>query len=1066
MNKPSIFNPCFSIRRLLAVSVLFLIGLQALAQQTVVKGVITDDSGQPVIGAAVVEKGTHNGNITDVDGKYSLTASSPNVTLEISCLGMISTEVAIQGRNTVNVTLQQESTALDGVVVTALGVKRDEKALGYAVSAVGAEELTAGREENVMSAIIGKVAGVDITTTTAGPTGSTRVLIRGNSQLSGSNLPLYVVDGIPVDNTTIGSEPGKWGGYDYGDVLSSINPSDIESITVLKGPSASALYGSQASNGVVMITTKSAQKNKRLGVELSSSVSVVNVLTKFDDYQRVYGMGRNGDAPYDLTTATGVSQSAWGGKLDPNLQTYIYNGEMKDYGNKNNNVLSFFQTGVTYNNSVSLSHSSDKNSFRFSLSDMRGNDIVPNSTMSKTSLSLRAMQKFGKSIKIEASASYTMEKVNNRPALGDAANNIGNSIIGLAPNFDQAWLAANYKDENGNYYDWNGNSYRFNPYWVINEMQNKSSKNRLIGQAKFTWQIYKDLKFSLRGGLDTYNFSAMEYTPISTPRDVTGAIATRSTTMMQSNLEAMLTYSKKIGRFDISAFAGGNIMNYSNDINYVSGTNHVSTDVIDISGFENKEIEHSLRRKEIRSLYAQASFGFDETYYIDATVRNDVSSTLAPGNRSYWYPSVSGSLIFSNLFNHGSWLSFAKLRASWALVGGDTDPYRLDLLYGLREFTLNGSSLGTAARTSSIPNYNIQPTSTNSGEIGLDTRFFNDRLSLDLTLYMQNTKNQIMSMPVSLATGRKTALINAGEIENKGIELTLGGVPVRAGGFEWEINGTYSHNVNMVKSLHEMVPDYELAAARWANAFIYARAGEPYGAIVGRKILRAPDGQMLLNEAGMPQFEEEVSVLGNGNYDHIVGLTNTFSWKGLKLSVVFDAKFGADVYSMSTMQSYANGTATATLEGREGWYQSEQLRKSEKVNTNDWTPTGGFLAPGVKLGPVVDGVQTYVPNDTYVNPQLYWQEFQNNSPEPFIIDASYIKLREMSLSWTLPSKWTNRLHLESVALSVYGRNLAILYSNLKNIDPESTYNNGNGKGFEYGSLPSRRTFGFGLNIKF
>ena len=276
-----------------------------------------------------------------------------------------------------------------------------------------------------MSAIIGKVAGVDITTTTAGPTGSTRVLIRGNSQLSGSNLPLYVVDGIPVDNTTIGSEPGKWGGYDYGDVLSSINPSDIESITVLKGPSASALYGSQASNGVVMITTKSAQKNKRLGVELSSSVSVVNVLTKFDDYQRVYGMGRNGDAPYDLTTATGVSQSAWGGKLDPNLQTYIYNGEMKDYGNKNNNVLSFFQTGVTYNNSVSLSHSSDKNSFRFSLSDMRGNDIVPNSTMSKTSLSLRAMQKFGKSIKIEASASYTMEKVNNRPALGDAATRHG-----------------------------------------------------------------------------------------------------------------------------------------------------------------------------------------------------------------------------------------------------------------------------------------------------------------------------------------------------------------------------------------------------------------------------------------------------------------------------------------------------------------------------------------------------------------------------------------------------------------------------------------------------------------
>ncbi len=1066
MIKLTTFSPAFGSRTLVLLAALFLTGITSFAQQTVVRGVVNDDAGVPVIGAAVIEKGTQNGNITDNDGNYTLTLTSSDAVLEISCLGMVPAEVPVQGRSIVNITLRQESTALEGVVVTALGVKRDEKALGYAVSSVGSEELTAGRENNVMSAIIGKVAGVDITTTTAGPTGSTRVLIRGNSQLSGSNLPLYVVDGIPVDNTTIGAEPGKWGGYDYGDVLSSLNPSDIENITVLKGPSASALYGSQASNGVVMITTKSAQKNKRLGVEISSNVSIVNVLTKFDDYQRVYGMGRNGEPPLDLANATSVSQTVWGGKLDPNLQTYIYNGEMRDYGNKDNNVLSFFKTGVTYNNSVAFSHSSDKNAFRFAISDMRGGDIVPNSTMSKTALSLKAMQKFGKSITLEAMASYTMEKVNNRPALGGLPNNIGNSIIGLAPNFDQAWLAENYKDSEGNYYDWNGSAYRFNPYWVINEMQNKSSKNRLIGQARFTWQIYKDLLFSLRGGLDTYNFEAFEYTPVSTPRSVTGEISSRNTVLMQSNLEAMLTYAKKIGRFDISAFAGGNLMSYRNDINVVSGTNHVAADVIDISGFENREIVHSLYRKQIRSFYAQASVGFDETYYLDATVRNDVSSTLAPGNRSYWYPSVSGSMIFSNLFKHGSWLSFGKLRASWALVGGDTGPYRLDLLYGLRAFTLNGSSLGTATVTSSIPDYNLKPTSTNSGEIGLDMRFFNNRLNFDLTLYLQNTRNQIMSMPVSVSTGRKTALINAGEIENKGVELTLGGVPVRAGGFEWEINGTYSSNVNKVKSLHEMVPDYELAAARWANAFIYARAGEPYGAIVGKKILRAPDGSMLLNDAGMPQFEEEVSVLGNGNYDHIIGLSNTFSYKGIKLSVVFDAKFGADVYSMTTMQSYVFGTATATLEGREGWYQSEQQRKAEGKTSDEWTATGGYLAKGVKLGPVIDGVQTYIPNDTYVNPQLYWKTFEENSPEPFILDASYIKLREMSLSWTLPARWTNKLRIESIALSAYGRNLAILYSKLKNIDPESTYNNGNGKGFEYGSLPSRRTFGFGLNIKF
>lgn len=697
---------------------------------------------------------------------------------------------------------------------------------------------------------------------------------------------------------------------------------------------------------------------------------------------------------------------------------------------------------------------------------MRGSDIVPKSDMSKTSIQFKGMQKLGKKLTAELSATYTMEKVNNRPAMGDASNNIGNSIIGISPNFDQRWLANGYKDEDGNYYNWNGNAYRFNPYWVINEMQNKSSKNRLIGQAKLTWEIIKGLKLSARGGIDTYNFNAFEYTPISTPRSESGAMMQRTNIMFQSNLEAMLSYSRTFGKFDISAFIGANLLRYKNDISTVNASKHVAEDVIDIAGFEVKENTHALINKEVRSAYAQISLGWDNTYYLDATVRNDVSSTLAPKNRSYWYPSVSGTIIFSNLFKHGDWLSFGKVRASYANVGGDTSPYQLSLLYGLRSFTLNGKSLGTATASDSIPDYGIKPTSTNSWEVGLDLRFFGERLTLDATYYKQNTTNQIMSMPVSVSTGRKRALINAGEIQNQGIELTLGGVPVKTNGFEWDINVTYSHNVNMVKSLHEQVPDYELASARWANAYIYARAGEPYGAIVGKKILRAPDGQMLLNDKGMPQFEESVSVLGNGNYDHILGLSTAFSYKGLKLSAVFDAKFGADIYSMSTMMSYYNGTATETLEGREGWYRSEQQREAQNVSSEEWKPTGGYVAKGVKLGPEVDGVQTYVPNETPVNPALYWQSFQDQSPEPFIIDASYIKLRELSLSYSLPAKVVHRGRLESVTFSAYGRNLAILYSKLKNIDPESTYNNGNGKGFEYGSLPSRRTFGFGVNIKF
>lgn len=1049
------------------VLVLMSTGFDALAQNGFsVNGKIVDDSGTAVIGASVIEKGTGNGAITDIDGTYSIRVSSSNAVLEVACLGMISQEISLAGRSVVNVTLLPDSQILEGVIVTALGIKRDEKALGYAISALDNDELTAGHEQNVMSAMMGKVAGVDITTTSAGPTGSTRILIRGNSQLSGSNLPLFVIDGVPVDNSAIGEEPGKWGGYDYGDVMSSLNPDDIENISVLKGPSASALYGSSASNGVIMITTKSANKQERLGIEVASSVALVNVLTQFDDYQRVYGMGRDGEAPVDFVTAQGVSQTAWGGKLDPSLKTYIYNGEMKDYGNKNNNILSFFQTGVTFTNSVAMSQSDENSSFRLSVSDMRSSDIVPNSTLTRTSLFFKGTQKFGKKLTAEVSATYTMEDVVNRPALGDASNNIGNAIIGIAPNFDQRWLASKYMDDNHNYYDWNGNSYRFNPYWVINEMQNKSGKNRLIGQAKVTWDIIDGLKLSARGGLDTYNFNAFEYTPISTPRTESGSILQRTNIMSQTNLEAMLSYSKNIGKLDINAFVGGNLMQYENDVLTITAKNHVAADVIDISGFELKENSHSLARKEIRSLFGQASFGWNNIYYLDATIRNDVSSTLAPDKRSYWYPSVSGSAILSNMFNHGNWLSFAKLRASWANVGGDTSPYQLSLLYGLKTFTLNNKSLGTATLSGSIPNYSIKPTSTDSWEVGTDLRFFGERLTLDLTLYKQNTTDQIMSMPVSVATGRKRALINAGEIENKGIEITFGGTPVQTKDFGWDITATYSHNVNMVKSLHEQVPDYELAAARWANAFIYALAGQPYGAIMGKKVMRAPDGSLLLDDKGMPQFEENVSVLGNGNYDHIIGLTNTFTYKGLKLSAVIDAKFGADVYSMSTMMSYVNGTAKETLQGREEWYASEQQRKSQNISSDDWTPTGGYVAKGVQLGPVIDGVQTYIDNTVPVNPQLYWQAFQENSPEIFIKDASYVKLREVSLSYRIPARLTNKLKLESVSLSAYGRNLAILYKNINNIDPESTYNNGNGKGFEYGSLPSRRTYGFGINVKF
>lgn len=1029
-----------------------------------VSGKVIGTDKEPVIGATIQDKANNTGVISDVDGNFTIQASSRNATLHITYIGMKPAEVKVEGKSSITVILEESAVNIDEVVVTALGIKREAKALGYAVSSVNNETLTAGNEQNIMSAISGKVAGVDISSTAAGPSGSTRVIIRGNSQLSGSNQPLYVIDGMPVDNTEL-EGAGKWGGYDYGDLLSSLNPDDIENISILKGPSASALYGSRASNGVVLITTKSAAKKKGIGVEFSSNLSIVKLLSGFDDYQRVYGQGRDGRPPMSTETASTTSQVSWGGKLDPNLDVNIYNGELQKYGNVNNNILSFFRTGITTTNSVAFSKTNDTSSFRVSVSDMRNWDIVPESDLNRTSISFKGSTQMTKRLTVEAQATYSYESVQNRPALSDSPSNIGNALIGIAPNFDQKWLSANYKDEAGRYNDWNGDKYRINPYWVINEMSNKSKRDRLIGQGRVFYSFTDYLKASFKAGLDTYTFRFTDFTPMYTPGYVDGMMQEMTNNVKQYNFEMMLRFQKRFNDFDVSAFAGGNVMRYEYESMIQTGQTQVIPDMQDITNYASIETTHTLSRKAVRSLFGQVSLGWKELLYVDATFRNDVSSTLSPDNRSYFYPSVSGSLIFSNLFEHNNWLTFGKVRASWAKVGGDTSPYQLSLQYGLKSYTNNGTSLGYIV-SGSVPNANLKPTSTYSFEVGLDVRFFDNRLGLDMTYYQQITKDQILSLPLSSSTGYKRAIINAGEIANKGIEAALSFVPVKTKHFTWDATLNFAKNYNEVVKLHDEVKDFELATARWANASIYASEGEPYGVIVGQKLKRTEQGEVIF-ENGLPTFEDKVSVLGNGNYDFTLGFRNAFTYKNLSMSVLFDMKFGADIYSMSAMQSHVNGTSKETLEGRAEWYRSEQQRQSAGVPTGaGWIATGGYVGKGVMAVKDDNGETIYVPNDVCVDPAKYWAALQNTSPEPFIYDNSFVKLREISLSYSCPKKWFVHTPIESVTLSAYGRNLLLIYSNVDNIDPESSYNNGNGQGFEYGSLPSRRTFGFGINVKF
>jgi TonB-linked SusC/RagA family outer membrane protein len=1052
----------------LKVSLLFFLCLLILPMvadaQTAVSGTITDKKGLPLAGASVVLKGTSKATMADEKGTFNLSGIERGQVLIVSYLGYESKEVTVTSETVYPVVLNEVAYLMDDVVVTALGITRKAKALGYAIAEVKGAEVSAGRDPNAIAALSGKVAGVDISTTSAGPSGSTRVIIRGNSQLSGSNLPLYVIDGVPMDNTQLGSA-NNWGGYDFGDGLSALNAEDIESISVLKGASASALYGSRASNGVILVTTKSAKKGEGLGIEMSLNVNAVSLNTSFDDYQRVYGQGRNGVLVRDMAEARTSTQSAWGAKLDPNLSAAIYNGEIKPYSNVNNNIFSFFRTGLTTTNTVALSNSTDAVDFRFSISDMRNTDIVPESDMSRTSFMFKGGAKLGQKIRVEALANYIYEDVNNRPALSDSPNNIGNALIGLAPNFDQRWLATGYKDEYGRYNQWNGNNYRINPYWALYEMTNESAKKRLIGHVRLNYDILPFLTLQAKAGTDFYNFKLSEFAAMSTPMRTGGEMIDRRIEVMENNYEALLRFDKTFADIlNVSAFVGGNIMQYYSDILTNTGRDQVIPGIESITNYSNNIVEAALYRKQVNSLYGAINLAWKDVVFIDFTLRNDWSSTLSKENRSYLYPSVSGSFIFSDYFNLKSDIfSFGKFRASWAKVGGDTDPYQLNLNYGLRAFTFQGNSLGEISSTT-IPLYGLKPTATYSYEFGLDLSFFQNRIVLDVGYYNQSTKDQILSLPITGATGYTSAMVNAGEITNKGIEVSLSTIPVQTKSFEWKATVNLAKNVNKVEELHPEVKNYELAAARWAGASIYATEGEAYGVIVGKKFSRDPEGNIIFDR-GLPTYDSELSVLGNGNFDFTLGFANQFSYGGFSLSVLLDMKWGADIYSMTAMQAHTNGTSEETLEGRKEWYESEELRKSQNITVANWTPVGGYIGKGVKNVGTADAPQ-YVPNDVPVNPQSYWANIYENTPEPYIYDASYIKLRELTLSYRIPPKLLKKFVIKDISISLFGRNLWVIHSNLKNVDPESNYNNGNGQGFEYGSLPTRRTYGFGINLKF
>lgn len=1026
----------------------------AIVQQNQnISGTVTDGS-ESIIGASVVVKGRGIGTVTDANGHFSLDVK-PGTLLEISYVGYKS--ITVKASNNMKIILAEDKKMIDEVVVTALGIKRDRKALGYGVGEVKGEELTKAKETNVINSLAGKIPGLVVSQTAGGASGSTRVILRGSTEMTGNNQPLYVVDGVPLDNTNYGSA-GTSGGFDLGDGISSINPDDIETMSVLKGPAASALYGSRASHGVILITTKKAGKDK-FSVEYNGSVTMDTQLAKWNDIQQTYGMGSNGTYSIDAVSNTNKS---WGPKADGLNSLKYFDGVQRPYMIIPNNTSDFFRPGFTATNTAIVGVNNGKTGMRFTYTDMRNKDIVPKTHMSRDIFNLRANTSVG-NVDFDFSANYTREDVKNRPALGDSKSNIGKNLMTLATTYNQSWLKT-YQDANGDYANWNGmDPYNVNPYWDVYKNSNDSKKDQFRLTGKIVWNIDKHLKLQTTMGADLNWFTFEDFKAPTTPGFEAGRMQDSNFRNRMYNFEALALYNNSWGDFDLNATLGGSIYKVNNLTTITTAQDMQIRDVKALMSFNEISLEQNTYRKQINSLYGSVNLGWKHLMYVDATLRGDQSSTLPTNNNVYVYPSFSGSFVFSELTKLGNLLPYGKLRMSWAQVGSDTDPYQLGLVYTKSKFAYPGYTIGYI-NNSTIPNKDLKPTRTNSFEIGLETKFLNNRMGLDITYYSQKSKNQIMGMASSWTSGYTYRLINAGEIDNKGVEIALNTRPIQTKDFSWDLNLNFSKNSNKVRRLVDDMDMFELEKASWLDVQVAAKVGENFGSIVGPDFKRNNAGQILIDPStGLPEYDKSNHVLGNASWKWTGGITTTLTYKNLSLNAIFDVKVGADLYSMSARASYESGKAKETLAGREDWYKSEEQRQEAGIakGSASWKPTGGYIAPGV----IDNGDGTYRKNDIYVNPEDYWMNVCRNAPSMFIYDNSYVKCRELTLSYNVPQQWLKKA-INGLTISLVARNPFIVWKNIPNIDPDSNYNNTTGMGLEYGSLPSRKSYGISVNVKF
>lgn len=1032
--------------------------------QSRITGKITASKDQSALpGVSVQVKGTSTGTTTNADGTYSLSVPS-GATLVFSFIGYKEQQIKVANQTTINVSMDEDATNLEEVVVTALGIKKEAKKLGYATTTVNAEAITENRSPNFVNTLQGKIAGVNISGLGTGPGGTSKIRIRGQSSISGQNNPLIVVNGVPIDNTNFGTNPGnaaadnsigvRGGGNtsDGGDGLSSINPDDIESMTVLKGATAAALYGSRAKDGVIMITTKTRGTGRGIGVTFNSNYTNETPLD-FTDYQYEYGQGENGVRPTSPNPTSG--QWSFGEKFQPGMTQVLFDNQTVPYVPVYNRIRTFFRNGSNFTNTISLAASNEKGGFNLSFANMDNKGIVPNNTFNRKTVNLGFAYDLSKKLSFSGNVNYSNEYNKNPPNIANQDNSIPTALYNMANSMPLDLLDAKKYNAAGNEFIYSRFQNRTNPYWVLAEQFQNIRRDRIFGNVSAKYNILPWLFIQGRIGQDYWsrdqdynNFPTGHASLAAAPAGfVNGVYTQESRRFRETNADVLISGTQKFGDFGFDFNLGGNQMYRRSDLNSVQVTDFVVRGLYTVMNGRVKDPQYNLSERAVNSVYGSGEFSFRNYLFLNVTARNDWFSTLSPENRSILYPSVSGSFVFSQAFeNIPNWLNFGKLRAAYAEVGSDTDvgPYANNLFYGINANLLpNPAGAGQpvgGSQGNTLPNANLRPMRTAEAEIGLELKLFNNRVSLDAAVYRKITTDQIVSAQISDGSGFTNTLINSGKSRNQGFEMLLNVVPLKTRDFQWDVTFNGSYNITKVLSLLTDTPGERITVGTHVfNGELRQVVGQEMGQIYGFGYRRDAQGRQVFGANGIPLRTADLISYGSALPKWVGGINNSFNYKGISLSALIDFKLGNMMLSGTNFNLYRHGLHKNTLEGRD---------------------TGGVVGVGVN--------ERGETNTVKANVQDYWSVVRSLALiEPVIYDGGYWKLRQITAGYDFTKFLPSQSPIKGVKLSFVANNVLLLKKWVDNIDPETFgYSSDNLVGMESTGLPSTRSMGFNLNVKF